>query len=95
MIILCLNHNIHTVSIRGQKRVINITGFGNFTANSKEIPPPLPPEYWPTLLKLFDLSTILGAMLIPAIINWTKTKSTVKKLNYYHKQLVLYMMTAI
>ncbi len=26
-------------------------------------------------------------MLIPAIINWKKTKSTVKKLNYYHKQI--------
>ena len=63
---------------------ISITKFGSFTANFNELPPPLPPEYWATLFG-FVVTTILGTLLIPAIVRWFKSRSDIKNLNKYHK----------
>ena len=43
---------------------LKITKFGSFTANFKELPPPLPSEYW---IPLYGL--IIG-FFIPSIIKW-------------------------
>jgi len=53
------------------------TNGGNFTANFKELPPPLPAEYWATLFN-FVLTTGLGAWLIPSFVRWTRTKANTK-----------------
>jgi YVTN family beta-propeller protein len=58
---------------------------GNFTANFKEIPPPVPPEFWIPLYGII-VSTIVG-WSIPSIIGWARSKGDVRKLNYYHKQI--------
>ncbi|HEX5978529.1 MAG TPA: YncE family protein, partial [Nitrososphaeraceae archaeon] len=64
---------------------LNMSKFGNFTANFKEIPPPVSSEY---LIPLYGIiiTTIVG-WSIPSIIGWTKSKRDVGKLNYYHKQI--------
>jgi hypothetical protein len=59
--------------------------FGNFNSNSKEVSPPIPPEYWIPLCGVI-ISTIVE-WSIPIIIEWTKTRTTARKLNYYHKQI--------
>ena len=64
---------------------LDITRFGTFTANFRELPPAIPSEYW---IPLYDIiiSTIVG-WSIPSIIGWTKSKRDVRKLTYYHKQI--------
>jgi YVTN family beta-propeller protein len=62
---------------------LNITEFGDFTANFKELPS-LPTGYL-TTLSGFVLTTIIGTYLIPFFISWTKTKRNLKKFNKYHK----------
>ena len=65
---------------------ISITKFGSFTANFKELPPPLPPEYWATLFG-FVVTAILGTWLIPAIVRGIKSRSDIKNLNKYHERI--------
>jgi hypothetical protein len=65
--------------------ILNITKFGRFTANFKEIPPPVSSEYLVPLYGII-ITTIVG-WSIPSIIGWTKSKRDVGKLNYYHKQI--------
>jgi YVTN family beta-propeller protein len=65
---------------------LNITRFGSFTANFKELPPPLPSEYWATLFG-FILTTGLGAWLIPSLVRWTRTRADTKKSDYYYKRI--------
>ena len=67
---------------------ISINKFGSFTANFRELPPPLPPEYWATLFG-FVVTTILGTWLIPAIFRGFKSRSNIKHLNKYHKRISL------
>jgi YVTN family beta-propeller protein len=64
---------------------LNVTKFGTFSANFKELPPAFPPEY---LIPLYGIiaSTIIG-WSIPSIIGWARSKKDVRKLNYYHKQI--------
>ena len=57
--------------------VLNTSEFGNFTANFKEVSPPIPAEYWIPLYGVI-VSTIVG-WSIPNIIGWTKTWTTVRK----------------
>jgi YVTN family beta-propeller protein len=64
---------------------LEVTKFGTFTANFKELPPAFPPEY---LIPLYGIiiSTIVG-WSIPSIISWAKSKRDVGKLNYYHNRI--------
>jgi YVTN family beta-propeller protein len=64
---------------------LNVTKFGTFTANFKELLPAVPSEYWIPLYGIIA-STIVG-WSIPSIIGWTKSRSDVGKLNGYHKQI--------
>jgi YVTN family beta-propeller protein len=64
---------------------LNITKFGTFTANFKELSPAVPSEYWIPLYGIIA-STIVG-WSIPSIIGWTKSKRDVQKLNSYHKEI--------
>ncbi len=74
------------ISSPEDEATLNIAKFGSYTANFKELPPPLPPEYL-TALFSFILSTMLGTWLIPPFIRWTKSKTDIRKLNYYHKKI--------
>lgn len=62
-----------------------ITQYGTFTANFRELPAPLPVQYWIPIYGLI-VSTILGAS-IPSIILWFKTKRDIKKSNLHHKKI--------
>jgi YVTN family beta-propeller protein len=64
---------------------LNVTKFGNFTANFKELPPPVPPEFW--LQSYVLVGTVIAGLSIPSIVGWIKSKRDAKKLNYYHKQI--------
>jgi len=66
--------------------IINITKFGNFTANFKELPPPLPPEYWSSLFTVV-VTVLIGSWLTPTIIGWRKAKNHQNKLNNYQNKL--------
>jgi uncharacterized membrane protein (DUF106 family) len=61
-----------------------VTQFGNFTANFKEVPPPIPPEYWVTLFSVI-VTALVGTWLIPSIIGWTKSKRQHRSLRQYRK----------
>ena len=54
-----------------------INQYGTFTANFRELPAPLPIEYWIPIYGLI-ISTIIGAS-IPSIILWARTKRDIKK----------------
>ncbi len=62
---------------------LNITKFGSFTANFKELPPPIPGEYVATLFAVV-ISAFIGSWLTPSVIEWRKSKNQGKKLEYYH-----------
>jgi uncharacterized membrane protein (DUF106 family) len=63
-----------------------ITKFGTFTANFKELPAPLPPEYWATLFGVVVTAFIIS-WLTPTIIGWKKTKKHQDKLNNYQNEI--------
>lgn len=51
-----------------------VTTFGNFTANFKELPPPIPPEYVATLIGVVA-TAFVGTWLTPALIGWRKIRT--------------------
>jgi YVTN family beta-propeller protein len=52
--------------------ILNVSDFGNFTANFKQVPPPIPSEYWIPLYGII-ISTVVG-WSIPSVIGWIKAK---------------------
>jgi YVTN family beta-propeller protein len=76
---------LHLKSEDKPEATLNVTEFGTFTANFKELPPAVPSEYWIPLYGIIA-STIVG-WSIPSIIGWTKSKRDVLKLNSYHKEI--------
>jgi YVTN family beta-propeller protein len=64
---------------------LNITKFGTFTANFKELPPAIPPEFW--LQSYVLVGTVIAGLSIPTIIGWIRSKRDVRKLKYYHRQI--------
>ncbi|MDQ3084338.1 MAG: YncE family protein [Thermoproteota archaeon] len=62
-----------------------ITQYGKFTASFRELPAPLPTEYWIPLYGLI-VSTIIGAS-IPSIIGWAKIRGDIKKSNLHHNKI--------
>ena len=62
---------------------LNITNFGSFTANFKELPPPIPAEYMATLFAVI-ISAFIGSWLTLTLIEWRKTRNRGKKVEYYH-----------
>ena len=65
---------------------LKITKFGTFTANFKELPPPIPGEYMATLLGVVA-TAFVGSWLTPSLIEWRKTKRHQHKLNDYQNEL--------
>ena len=58
---------------------LNITSFGSFTANFKELPPPIPGEYIATLFAVV-ISAFIGSWLTPTVIEWRKSKNQGKEM---------------
>jgi YVTN family beta-propeller protein len=56
---------------------LDITKFGNFTANFRALPPPIPPEYVATLIGVVA-TAFVGTWLTPALIGWRKTRTQLK-----------------
>jgi YVTN family beta-propeller protein len=69
-----------------QEAILNVTEFGSFTATFKELPPPLPPEYWATLFGVV-VTAFISSWLSPTIIGWRKAKKHQNKLNNYQNEL--------
>jgi YVTN family beta-propeller protein len=65
---------------------LDITKFGNFTANFKTLPPPLPPEYVATLFAVV-VTAFVSSWLTPTIIGWRKTKKQGSILDHYHNEV--------
>ncbi len=64
---------------------LKITKFGSFTANFKELPPPIPTEFW--LQSYVLVGTVIAGLSIPSIVGWIKSKMDARKLNSYHKKI--------
>jgi YVTN family beta-propeller protein len=64
---------------------LNVAEFGTFTANFKELPPPVPQEFW--LQSYVLVGTVIVGLSIPSIVVFITSKRGAKKLNYYHKQI--------
>lgn len=78
---------LHPKSADKPEATLTVTKFGIFTANFKEAPPPLPPEFWVQMYAV--IGTVVTALFIPSIVGWFKSKRETKKLNYYHKQIAI------
>jgi YVTN family beta-propeller protein len=77
--------SLHLIPQDKPEATLNITKFGDFTANFREAPPALPPEYWTPLYGII-VATVVG-WSIPSIIGWAKSKRDVSKLDFYHKEI--------
>ena len=64
---------------------LNVTQYGNFVANFKELPT-LPPEYWGTLFSVI-VAALIGTWLMPSIFGWTKSKRQHRRLRRYWKRM--------
>jgi hypothetical protein len=64
---------------------LNLTKFGTFTVNFKELPPPVPEEFW--LQSYVLVATVIGELSMPSIVGVIKSKRDVRKSDYYHKQI--------
>ena len=76
------------------KATLNITKFGSFTANFKELPSPIPHEYLATLFAVV-ISAFVGTWLTPTVIEWRKSRKQGKKLKYYHQEIKTLHMDGI
>lgn len=77
--------NVLGLENNDSSKIFTVNDYGNFTANFIEVTPPIPNEY---LFPLYGIivSTIIG-WSIPSIIGWIKTRTDVRKLNYFHKKI--------
>jgi YVTN family beta-propeller protein len=78
----------HFFSIKSEEpeAILNVTKFGTFIANFKELPPPLPPEYVATLFGVV-VTAFISSWLTLTIIGWRKAKRHQHKLNDYENKL--------
>ena len=65
---------------------LNFTKFGSFTANFKELPPPIPPEYIATLFTVVA-TAFIGSWLTPTVIGWRKARKEGSNLDHYHNEV--------
>jgi YVTN family beta-propeller protein len=65
---------------------LSITRHGSFTASFKELPAPVPPEYWIPLYGVI-ISSIVGTWLIPGIIGWVKSKKQAGRLHQFNQRI--------
>jgi YVTN family beta-propeller protein len=65
---------------------LNVTKFGNFTANFETLPPAIPPEYLATLFTVV-VTAFVGSWLAPGFIGWRRAKKQGNKLDNYHQRL--------
>ncbi len=81
---------LDTLNLKSTDPAANITvnRFGNFAAYFKALPDPLPPEYWASLFTVVA-TAIVGSLLIPAVIGWTKSKRQTSRLKSFHNQMAL------
>ena len=68
------------------KLVVN--RFGNFTAYFRTLPSPLPAGYWASLFTVVA-TALVGSLLIPAVIGWSKSKRQTSRLKSFHEQMAL------
>ena len=64
---------------------LNVTKFGNFTANFEKLPPAIPPGYLATLFAVVA-SAFIGSWLTPGFIGWRRAKKQGNKLDYYYEK---------
>jgi YVTN family beta-propeller protein len=67
---------------------LDITKFGNFTANFSELPPSVPTAYWASLFTIVA-TALIGSLLIPWAVQWLKSRKETSRLNSFHKQMVI------
>ena len=67
---------------------LTINRFGNFTAYFKALPPPVPAQYWASLFTVV-VTALVGSLLIPAVVEWIKSKKQTSRLNSFHQQMAL------
>jgi len=67
---------------------LTVNRFGNFTAYFKALPPPVPAQYWASLFTVV-VTALVGSLLIPAVVEWIKSKKQTSRLNSFHQQMAL------
>ena len=70
------------------KATLTVNRFGNFTAYFRALPPPVPPDYWASLFTVVA-TALVGSLLIPAVIGWTRSKRQTSRLKSFHEQMAL------
>jgi YVTN family beta-propeller protein len=66
--------------------LLNVNHYGIFTANFKESPPPLPPEYWGTLFGVI-VTSLVATLFIPTITGWMKAKRQHRSLSHFKNSI--------
>jgi YVTN family beta-propeller protein len=74
------------VSGKPSPATLNVTKFGNFTANFETLPPAIPPEYLATLFTVV-VTAFVGSWLTPSFIGWRKTAKQGKRLDDYKERV--------
>ena len=64
---------------------LDVTQFGNFSANFKALPPPIPPGTWIPLYGVI-VSTMVG-WSVPSIIGWINSKRQRRRVRQYLKRI--------
>jgi YVTN family beta-propeller protein len=65
---------------------LDIAKFGNYTANFRALPPPIPPEYVATLFGTIA-TAFIGTWLTPTIIAWRKSRKQGSRLKHYYNEV--------
>ena len=65
---------------------LTVNRFGNFTAYFKALPPAVPAQYIASLFTVV-VTAIVGSLLIPSAISWSKSKKQISRLNSFHQQM--------
>ena len=68
--------------------ILTVNRFGNFTAYFRELPPAVPAEYIASLITVI-IATLVGSLLIPALVSWLRSKKQTSRLNSFHQQMAI------
>lgn len=78
--------NFFGIKYDKEEAILDPEGFAEYTANFRELPPPLPTEYWATLFSVV-VSAIIGSWLTPLIIENIKSRKQKSSLEYYNRKI--------
>jgi YVTN family beta-propeller protein len=79
--------NIFGIELQDPTATFTVTKYGKFTAYFKALPPPVPAEFTFSLITIV-VTALVGSLLIPAAVGWSRSKKQTSRLNSFHLKMV-------